>query len=995
MPCVLAEAERIYGAFGIPFFTLECALVDGKKTCAFPRGWQRDARGQKARNKNAVCVRTGFAADAAFSLVVVDADGVDACATFESLARRAGVDLARVPQVQTQRGASGRHFYFRAVAGTLAAALRSTAKIAVDGAQTSIDIRAGANGEGVGCVLAPPTVVTGGGTYTLLPGPAVHEAPAMPDSLATLLCSRARPAAAVGANATVAAVAAAAVGTVGAVGASEPLAALEPLCAAALRDAKARAGTESVGYPTRAVTDGASVRVEFTHRGTRTCPVSRNEHRSNHFNVVARADERTGLPAFFVYCHSAKEGCKGAGHRMLCVLDADEAREFLDGPSAPTPGPLAQPTLAQAAVAVGEAQKALDRLLENPNGEWATVESLSVIACALCTAAGGFPGLADTARLMLDGLLEATQLTDAERALAKRAFQQAKTPLDPVATLRGFAAGLNGKREQELMIVREAIVACTDPSLEADVPNAAESMMCVLEFCERRDSYGKVHSLGNISELGMFIFHIWRRVARYGFDRTQSSAAHQWTFYLFNGATYERGQWEQLAIRGKKHVYAVIKHLCDAPSLKSRAESAFARCQTSDFISRALADTQMSFKDVEQLKSCGIVSPDKFERELDMGNYIGFTNGVYDILNDRFMGQGSVPLNVLVSMCTNYDYVHPDDPRFPENRTQIEEFYRTLHAENYEDRNDERLAAMWLLSGSLLFRGNVCKKAYIFLGSEGDNGKSTFTELIQLTLGDYAVTGSRSSLSGPSDHATLDPDLVANHKSLVCTFPEVQSVENGLSAGFKFNCGKLKALTGQDEQSARGLYRDKKGIVIRFKPIMHSNFMPQVDSDDSAARNRLWVARFGSTFPAGLTEKDIPRRRFPRIENLRDQMAAWAPFHFLLMLEALRDFRRRNCVLPPGAQQIEGSLMHQALVAQTPEGKLRAWVEEHYSHVPLREKDSGTKLEALYTAYATTVPSVHAKVLGKILFGKMLNAIFPNIGPHKNTTSTAFVYLLR
>ena len=137
MPCVLAEAERTYGAHGIPFFTLECALVDGKKTCAFPRGWQRDARGQKARNKNAVCVRTGFAAGAAFSLVVVDADGVDACATFESLARRAGVDLARVPQVQTQRGASGRHFYFRAVAGTLAAALRFAAGLLASASMSS------------------------------------------------------------------------------------------------------------------------------------------------------------------------------------------------------------------------------------------------------------------------------------------------------------------------------------------------------------------------------------------------------------------------------------------------------------------------------------------------------------------------------------------------------------------------------------------------------------------------------------------------------------------------------------------------------------------------------------------------------------------------------------------------------------------------------------------------------------------------------------------
>jgi hypothetical protein len=38
----------------------------------------------------------------------------------------------------------------------------------------------------------------------------------------------------------------------------------------------------------------------------------------------------------------------------------------------------------------------------------------------------------------------------------------------------------------------------------------------------------------------------------------------------------------------------------------------------------------------------------------------------------------------------------------------------------------------------------------------------------------------------------------------------------------------------------------------------------------------------------------VHRRRFPRIENMRGTMRAWAPFHFLLMLEALRDFRRRN-----------------------------------------------------------------------------------------------------
>jgi hypothetical protein len=593
-------------------------------------------------------------------------------------------------------------------------------------------------------------------------------------------------------------------------------------------------------------------------------------------------------------------------------------------------------------------------------------------------------------------VLDGTQLTAAERGLVERAFQVAKVPMDPIATLRGFAAGLNGKREQELMVIREAIVACTDPALEADVPSAAEAMMCVLEFCEIRDeATGRIERLGNIPDLGMFIFHIWRRFARYGFDDTQSSAAHQWMFYLFNGATYERGQWERIAIRAKKHTYAVIKQLIDAPALKARAKNAFTRCYSSDYIARALAETQMSLKDVEQLSECGLVSPEAFELEMDMGNYIGFTNGVYDILNDRFMPKGRVPLNVLVSLSTNYAYVGTDDPRFPEMRAQIEELYRTLHAEDYNDPNDERLAAMWLLSGSLLYRGNVCKKAYIFLGSEGDNGKSKFSEFIQLTLGKYAATGNRTALSGP-EQGTLDPDMAANHRVLVVTYPEMQSVENGVSAGFRFNCGKLKTLTGQDAQIARGLFRDPKERVIAYKPILHSNYMPQVDSGDSAANDRLWVARLGSTFPAGLTEKDVARRQFPRIENLRDRMKEWAPFHFLLMLEALRDFRRRNCVLPPGAQRIEGSLMHQAAVAQTPEGKLRAWVEESFAHVPLREKDTGTKLDVLYASYVAASPPVHSKVIGKILFGKMLNAVFPNVGPHKNAQSTVSgIYLLR
>ena len=63
MRCVLAEAERLYGAHVIPFFTLSCAYVNGKKEMRFPKSWQRlgtDAPQLRALSKNAVCVRTGY-----------------------------------------------------------------------------------------------------------------------------------------------------------------------------------------------------------------------------------------------------------------------------------------------------------------------------------------------------------------------------------------------------------------------------------------------------------------------------------------------------------------------------------------------------------------------------------------------------------------------------------------------------------------------------------------------------------------------------------------------------------------------------------------------------------------------------------------------------------------------------------------------------------------------------------------------------------------------
>jgi hypothetical protein len=691
-----------------------------------------------------------------------------------------------------------------------------------------------------------------------------------------------------------------------------------------------------------------------------------------------------------MYCHSVKECNASKKYEMLALVDPASYETIGVGAGANMQASTL--SVGQSAVLLGKMQEQVDRLIENPGGAWDTVVSVGEIACALCTAASRHPGALALAREMLAQLLGASMMSEDEKEHAMRGFQhagRASETLDPLTLISARARGLAGKREQELMVISAAIVANTDPALEANVRKAAEHMLKVLDYCERKQLSS------NFTDLGMFFYYIWRRVARYGCDSSQRTEDKQFTFFLFDGATYKHGKRRQFASKVKEHVRLVVAALEESPVLQSRAVSLEAKCTSSDIVAKAISETLIeSLTNNDKLEACGLCSTEEFDRKLDAGDYIGFTNGVFDVGNLRWLPKGSVPFNVLVCKTTRYAYVGPEDPRFAEKRAEIDEFYRTLHADDYANPDDENLATMRVLAGSFLARGNPYKKVIVFLGADGDNGKSTFTELMQLTLGDYAVTGNKRSLSGTQDQETLDPDLVANHKSLLCVFPEVQSTEGGMSCGFKFNGGKLKALTGDDEQQGRALYCDARCYKIGFVPLVHTNLMPLVDSNDRAMTNRLWVARFDSKFPAGLKVADPARRMYPRIKNLKEIMREWAPYHFLLMVEALREFRRRDEVLPPGAQAVTGTLAYQALVDQTPEGKLRAWVEGHLEHVPLGGKDGGSKLEELHGEYVRA--GVHAKPLGKTTFGAMLRGVYPGVGPHKSTSGAVNgLYLLR
>ena len=134
-----ATVTDSYDAHGIAFFRLSCELnAQDKKDFVPPKGWAALSPTDRAMRRagNAVGIRTGPPArPEGRHVVVVDADGTDAIDVVHRLLVRTCEPgfHARIPQVQTQRGPSGRHFYFFAEPGSHASTLGSKAGLIIDG----------------------------------------------------------------------------------------------------------------------------------------------------------------------------------------------------------------------------------------------------------------------------------------------------------------------------------------------------------------------------------------------------------------------------------------------------------------------------------------------------------------------------------------------------------------------------------------------------------------------------------------------------------------------------------------------------------------------------------------------------------------------------------------------------------------------------------------------------------------------------------------------
>jgi len=143
---------------------------------------------------------------------------------------------------------------------------------------------------------------------------------------------------------------------------------------------------------------------------------------------------------------------------------------------------------------------------------------------------------------------------------------------------------------------------------------------------------------------------------------------------------------------------------------------------------------------------------------------------------------------------------------------------------------------------STLTLGNKLRSILFFIGS-GRNGKTTFTNMLRLALGDYAATPNVSLFLGKSTSADKpSPHMVDlnNCRISICEEPDARCINI---------TGDAKAITGNvGHIKTRSLYKDLQTVYVDLLPIINTNDKLTISNLDNALIDRILVIPFTQRF---------------------------------------------------------------------------------------------------------------------------------------------------
>lgn len=256
---------------------------------------------------------------------------------------------------------------------------------------------------------------------------------------------------------------------------------------------------------------------------------------------------------------------------------------------------------------------------------------------------------------------------------------------------------------------------------------------------------------------------------------------------------------------------------------------------------------------------------DKFEESLDDNkDLIGFNNGVYDLVNG-VLRDGTPDDRITLS--TDYDFIELNDD--DEKVKEVKDFFEKIMLDG------DMREYLYLLIASYL-EGHIRQQHLVLWTGSGSNGKSSCTDLIKYTFGQYydvlpvtVITRKRSSSSSAT------PEL-ANKRGI--RFIALQEPEGD----DQVYVGYMKELTGGDWVMARPLYKEPFKFKPQFKLVIPCNKLPHIPSDDGGTWRRLRVTPWESKFVDG--EPSAPHE-FKKDFSLGEKMKLWNQAFMWLLLK--------------------------------------------------------------------------------------------------------------
>ncbi|HYU47276.1 MAG TPA: phage/plasmid primase, P4 family, partial [Terriglobales bacterium] len=147
--------------------------------------------------------------------------------------------------------------------------------------------------------------------------------------------------------------------------------------------------------------------------------------------------------------------------------------------------------------------------------------------------------------------------------------------------------------------------------------------------------------------------------------------------------------------------------------------------------------------------------------------------------------------------------------------------------------------------------GDTSEQCLFIAHGSGSNGKSTFLEVLQALLGDYAESTPSASLLAKDRHDGIPNDIARLRGARLVTAVEI-------GEGKRLNEELVKRLTGQDTMTARFLFAEFFDFHAEFKLWIACNHLPTIRGTDHAIWRRIRLIPFTVTIPDEQQDKKLP-----------------------------------------------------------------------------------------------------------------------------------------